>query len=161
MHMLSYFILILCKVHLVFDVNSFEESLQVEKSFFSGVEHDESMPVCLAASKPYQIFTYIIFLFQSNADKLYRKLARLKSNKDTPRRFKRDGPLGLFGRQVDLADHDEKKLEDLEERVRIEQSLLAGQVGVIWHLLRNCYLSKVLFSVLSIKKEKLDTRNYL
>ncbi|XP_030469454.2 CSC1-like protein HYP1 isoform X1 [Syzygium oleosum] len=63
----------------------------------------------------------------SNADKLYEKLTRVKSNKDTPRRFKRDGPLGLFGRQVDLADHDEKKLEDLEERVRIEQSLLAGQ----------------------------------
>ncbi|KAF8012894.1 hypothetical protein BT93_I0913 [Corymbia citriodora subsp. variegata] len=62
-----------------------------------------------------------------DADKLYRKLARLKSNKDTPRRFKREGPLGLFGRQVDLADQYEKKLGDLEEGVRIQQSLLAGQ----------------------------------
>ncbi|XP_030547859.1 CSC1-like protein HYP1 isoform X2 [Rhodamnia argentea] len=63
----------------------------------------------------------------SDADKLYRKLAHLKSNKDTPRRFKREGLLGLFGRQVDLADHYEKKLDDLEQQVRMEQSLLAGQ----------------------------------
>lgn len=80
---------------------------------------------------PFQILTNIICLLQNEAEKLYKKLAHLKLNEDTPRRFKREGPLGLFGRQVDLADHYEKKLGDLEERVRIEQSLLAGQVGVI------------------------------
>ncbi|KAL3723338.1 hypothetical protein ACJRO7_035514 [Eucalyptus globulus] len=64
---------------------------------------------------------------RSDAEKLYRKLAHLKSNRDARRRFTREGPLGLFGRQVDLADHYEKKLVDLEERVRIQQSLLAGQ----------------------------------
>lgn len=37
---------------------------------------------------------------------------------------------GLFGRRVDLVDHYEKKLEDLEENVRMEQSevSLAGDV---------------------------------
>ncbi|KAG5247401.1 CSC1 protein [Salix suchowensis] len=42
-------------------------------------------------------------------------------------KFRRDGFLGLTGRKVSLSDHYEKKLEDLEDNVRMEQNLLAGE----------------------------------
>ncbi|PRQ53492.1 putative calcium-dependent channel, 7TM region phosphate [Rosa chinensis] len=60
----------------------------------------------------------------SAADKVYRTLARLKSEKDPQKRFKRDG---LFGSKVDGLDHYGKKLDDLEDTVRLEQSSLAGK----------------------------------
>ncbi|KAL6136538.1 hypothetical protein ACLB2K_061833 [Fragaria x ananassa] len=59
-----------------------------------------------------------------DADKVYRTLARIKSEKDPQQRFKRDG---LFGRKVDALDHYGKKLDDLEDAVRLEQSSLAGK----------------------------------
>lgn len=48
----------------------------------------------------------------------------------TQQKYKRNSCFGLFGRKVDLVDHYEKKLEDLEENVRLEQSevSLAGEV---------------------------------
>ncbi|KAL4653832.1 hypothetical protein ACB092_01G334500 [Castanea dentata] len=63
----------------------------------------------------------------SDAEKLYRRLARLKLKNHTSQRFGRDGFLGIFGRKVDLLDHYEKKLEDVEHNVRLEQSSLAGK----------------------------------
>ncbi|KAE8021727.1 hypothetical protein FH972_007593 [Carpinus fangiana] len=63
----------------------------------------------------------------SDAEKLYRRLAHLKLKNHTPQEFKRDGFLGLFGRKVDILDHYEKKLEDLLDNVRLEQSSLAGK----------------------------------
>ncbi|KAJ0043591.1 hypothetical protein Pint_19178 [Pistacia integerrima] len=63
----------------------------------------------------------------SDAEKLYRRLAFLKLEKDSQKRFRRDGFLGLFGRKVDLLDHYEKKLEDLQDNVRMERSSLAGK----------------------------------
>ncbi|KAM5581331.1 hypothetical protein ABKV19_010516 [Rosa sericea] len=60
----------------------------------------------------------------SDADKVHRTLARLKSEKDPQKRFQRDG---LFGRKVDGLDHYGKKLDDLEDTVRLEQSSLAGK----------------------------------
>lgn len=62
-----------------------------------------------------------------DAEKLYRRLARLNSNDNSCKRFGRDGFLGLFGRKVDLLDHYGKRLEDLQDNVRMEQSLLAGK----------------------------------
>ncbi|KAF3975054.1 hypothetical protein CMV_001659 [Castanea mollissima] len=63
----------------------------------------------------------------SDAEKLYRRLARLKLKNHTSQRFGRDGFLGIFGRKVDLLDHYEKKLEDVEHNMRLEQSSLAGK----------------------------------
>ncbi|XVF60586.1 hypothetical protein PTKIN_Ptkin08bG0060100 [Pterospermum kingtungense] len=62
----------------------------------------------------------------NDAGKLYRTLGHLKL-KNSRQRYKRDGFLGLFGRKVDLVDHYEKKLEDIEDNVRLEQSSLAGE----------------------------------
>lgn len=63
----------------------------------------------------------------SDAEKLYRRLAQLKLKNHTSQRFGRDGFLGIFGHKVDLLDHYEKKLEDVEHNVRLEQSSLAGK----------------------------------
>uniref|UniRef100_A0A2C9WBC1 CSC1-like protein HYP1 n=1 Tax=Manihot esculenta TaxID=3983 RepID=A0A2C9WBC1_MANES len=61
----------------------------------------------------------------NDADKLYRRLAHIKSENRTKQNFKRDGFLGLFGRKVNLLDHYEKKLEDMEDNVRMEQNSMA------------------------------------
>ncbi|KAH7554545.1 hypothetical protein JRO89_XS12G0233800 [Xanthoceras sorbifolium] len=63
----------------------------------------------------------------NETDKLYRRLVFLKSSKDSQQTFKREGFLGLFGRKVNLLDHFEKKLEHLQDNVRMEQSSLAGK----------------------------------
>ncbi|CAI9109753.1 OLC1v1009634C1 [Oldenlandia corymbosa var. corymbosa] len=60
----------------------------------------------------------------NDADKLYKKLVRLKSSQGEER-FKRAGFMGLTGRRVDLVDHYERKLEDAEVNVRTEQSSIA------------------------------------
>lgn len=52
----------------------------------------------------------------------------MKLKNHTSQRFGRDGFLGIFGHKVDLLDHYEKKLEDVEHNVRLEQSSLAGKV---------------------------------
>uniref|UniRef100_A0A5B6ZUL2 Putative CSC1-like protein HYP1 n=1 Tax=Davidia involucrata TaxID=16924 RepID=A0A5B6ZUL2_DAVIN len=64
----------------------------------------------------------------NDAKKLYTRLIHLQTEPSRPK-FKRDGCWGLFGRKVDLVDHYEKKLEDMEENVRLEQSevSLAGE----------------------------------
>ncbi|KAA8547958.1 hypothetical protein F0562_004387 [Nyssa sinensis] len=62
----------------------------------------------------------------SDADKLYRRLAHLKSTNHTQQRFRHGGFLGLFRRRVDL-DYYEKKLDDLEDNMRMEQSSMVGK----------------------------------
>lgn len=57
----------------------------------------------------------------TDAKKLYKKLVRLQSEPNQPK-LKRGCCFGLFGQKVDLVDQYEKKLEDLEENVRLEQS---------------------------------------
>lgn len=69
---------------------------------------------------------------QNDADKLYRRLAHSKSENHTKQNFKRDGFLGLFGRKVNLLDHYEKKLEDMEDNVRMEQNSMAEKVCDIY-----------------------------
>ncbi|XP_017975791.1 PREDICTED: CSC1-like protein HYP1 isoform X2 [Theobroma cacao] len=62
----------------------------------------------------------------NDAEKLYRKLGNLKA-RNSQQRFMRDGFLGLFGQKVDIVDHYEKKLEDIEDNVRLERSSLAAE----------------------------------
>nr|XP_043615619.1 CSC1-like protein HYP1 [Erigeron canadensis]XP_043615620.1 CSC1-like protein HYP1 [Erigeron canadensis] len=63
----------------------------------------------------------------SDAGKVSRKLAHLKSTQKASQRFGRVGFCGIFGPKVDLLDYYEKKLEDLEEKARKQQSLLSGK----------------------------------
>ncbi|GKV08766.1 hypothetical protein SLEP1_g20357 [Rubroshorea leprosula] len=56
-----------------------------------------------------------------DGEKLCKRLTHLKST-SSQRRYRRDGFLGLFGRKVDIVDHYEKKLEELEDKVRLKQS---------------------------------------
>lgn len=62
----------------------------------------------------------------NEADKIYRRLDYLKSTEQSSQRFGRVGFL-CFGRKVDLVEYYEKKLEDLEDKARRQQSLLHGQ----------------------------------
>lgn len=54
----------------------------------------------------------------------------MKSGSISRQKSKRDGFLGMFGKRVDVVDHYEKKLEKLEDDMRLKQSLLAGEVRV-------------------------------
>ncbi|KAG1347865.1 putative CSC1-like protein [Cocos nucifera] len=66
---------------------------------------------------------------KTDAENLYRRLAHLKSRPVTSQNNHRGSFLGLFGKNVDLAGHYAKQLEDLEENVRIKQSdiYMAGE----------------------------------
>ncbi|WOH05139.1 hypothetical protein DCAR_0624552 [Daucus carota subsp. sativus] len=60
----------------------------------------------------------------SDADDLSKRLLQMKSASYTQQRV---GRASFLGRKVDLVDHYEKKLEDLVENVRMEQTLITGQ----------------------------------
>ncbi|KAL2335480.1 hypothetical protein Fmac_016693 [Flemingia macrophylla] len=62
----------------------------------------------------------------NDAEKLYKRLTHLKQKNDPPKRHRRDGCLGLFGRKVDI-DHYERRLGDIEDNVRMEQSSLEAK----------------------------------
>ncbi|XP_021812464.1 CSC1-like protein HYP1 isoform X3 [Prunus avium] len=63
----------------------------------------------------------------SDAEKLYRRLVHLKSETKPQQRSRRDGFCGLFGRKVDVLDQYGKKLENLEDNLRMEQLSVAGK----------------------------------
>lgn len=63
----------------------------------------------------------------NEADSVYKRLTHAKSKKDPKQKYKRDGFLGIFGKKVDILDHYEKKLEDVEENVMAERSSIAGK----------------------------------
>ncbi|ONI19178.1 hypothetical protein PRUPE_3G263200 [Prunus persica] len=65
----------------------------------------------------------------SDAEKLYRRLVHLKSETKPQQRSRRDGFCGLFGRKVDVLDQYGKKLENLEDNVRMEQLSVAGKAS--------------------------------
>lgn len=65
----------------------------------------------------------------SKAEKLQRRVRRLKSENQTQQRYRRDGFLGLFGQRINIVDYYEKKLENLEGKVRLEQSSLSTQAS--------------------------------
>ncbi|KAJ4835385.1 CSC1-like protein hyp1 [Turnera subulata] len=75
------------------------------------------------------VFTGVVcyLLYCNDVEKLYKKLARLKSESHSQQTFKRSGFLGLFGRKVNIVEHYEKKLETLEENVRLEQYSSAAE----------------------------------
>ncbi|KAM3286497.1 CSC1-like protein HYP1 isoform X1 [Capsicum chacoense] len=75
-----------------------------------------------------------------NSDRLYRRLVNLKSANHDRERFGRAGFMGLFGQKVNLLDHYEKKLEDIEDNVRAEQSSALGkEVGAAFVSFRTRY----------------------
>ncbi|KAK4490718.1 hypothetical protein RD792_001419 [Penstemon davidsonii] len=63
----------------------------------------------------------------NEADKVNKRLAGLKSENYTQRRLSRSGFMGLFRRRIDLLDHYEKQLEDIEANVRTERSSVAAK----------------------------------
>ncbi|KAK4776212.1 hypothetical protein SAY87_024173 [Trapa incisa] len=63
----------------------------------------------------------------NQVEQVYKKLAGFKLNRTASNRERREGFLGLFGRKVNVIEHYEKKLEDLQEHIRMEQSSLAGK----------------------------------
>ncbi|KAL6520411.1 hypothetical protein OROMI_032591 [Orobanche minor] len=63
----------------------------------------------------------------NEADKVYKSLVHVRTRKYSQQRFKRAGFMGLFGRKVDLLDHYEKKLEDMEGNLRTERSSIVGK----------------------------------
>ncbi|KAL6553030.1 CSC1-like protein hyp1 [Orobanche gracilis] len=63
----------------------------------------------------------------NEADKVYKSLVHVRTRKYSQQRFKRAGFMGLFGRRVDLLDHYEKKLEDMEGNLRTERSSIAAK----------------------------------
>lgn len=62
----------------------------------------------------------------SDAKKLFRKLTHIKSDVHAQQKSCRSGFLGLFGQKVNVVDHYGKKLEDMEENVRREQSHISS-----------------------------------
>ncbi|XP_061358098.1 CSC1-like protein HYP1 [Gastrolobium bilobum] len=63
----------------------------------------------------------------TDADTLYKRLTHLKHKNDAPKRYRRDGFLGLFGQKVDILDHYERRLGHIEDNVRMEQSSVAAK----------------------------------
>ena len=55
---------------------------------------------------------------QNEAKKMYKRIIHLQSE-PSEHKYKR---VALFGQKVDLVDHYEKKLEDIEQNLRLEQS---------------------------------------
>ncbi|KAL4581798.1 hypothetical protein LXL04_006326 [Taraxacum kok-saghyz] len=68
-----------------------------------------------------------IWKIMNEADKICKRLAYLKSTKERSQRFGRVGFLGICGPKVDLVEYYERKLDDLEEKARLQQSLLHGK----------------------------------
>lgn len=92
---------------------------------------------------------------QKNADKL-RRLVRLKSANPNQERSRRAGFMGLFGHRVDLLDHYEKKLEDIEENVRAEQSSTLGKVIVRIYIFLFC-MQDVCFTIRNLYLDMAST----
>jgi len=69
---------------------------------------------------------------KNDADKLYKKLTNLKQKNDAPKRQRRDGCWGICGRKVDIVDHYERRLGDIEDNVRVEQSSLEAKVTIFF-----------------------------
>ncbi|KAI9124434.1 hypothetical protein K1719_004356 [Acacia pycnantha] len=63
----------------------------------------------------------------NDAEKLYKKLATIKDKIETSQRQSCDGCLGLLGHKVDCLDLYERRLQDIEDDLRMEQSSLSGK----------------------------------
>jgi glutathione peroxidase-family protein len=69
-------------------------------------------------------------VLMNDAEKLYKKLTRVKSGSISRQKSRWGGFLGMFGNNVDVVDHYQKKLDKLEDDMRLKQSLLAGEVRI-------------------------------
>lgn len=68
---------------------------------------------------------------KTDAEKLYKRFTQIKHKIDAAPRHRCGGCLGLFGHKADSLDHCEKRLQDIEDNVRMEQSLLAEKVPLM------------------------------
>ncbi|EOY01825.1 hypothetical protein QUC31_013578 [Theobroma cacao] len=79
-----------------------------------------------------------------DAKKLYKRLTHLQSDPNQ-QKYRH---IGLFGRKFDLVDHYGKKLEDIEENLRLERSevsLAAEEVGAAFVSFKTRYGAAVAF----------------
>lgn len=79
----------------------------------------------------YVKITIEVYSLKTDADKLYKRLTNLKQKNDAPKKQTREGCLGLFGPKVDILDHYERRLENIEDNVRKEQSSVASKVTIM------------------------------
>ncbi|RDX78703.1 CSC1-like protein HYP1, partial [Mucuna pruriens] len=84
----------------------------------------------------------------NDADKMYKKLTHMKQKNDAPKRQRRDGCLGLFGRKVDIVDHYERRLGDIEDNVRMEQS--SQEATVVMSLVVRVISNTSTYSVITL-----------
>ncbi|RWW16280.1 hypothetical protein BHE74_00005451 [Ensete ventricosum] len=61
-------------------------------------------------------------LYATDTENLYRRITHLKSRPSSSQNQSHTGFLGLFRKNGDLMGHYEKKLEDLKQNVRLQQS---------------------------------------
>ncbi|KAL5987779.1 hypothetical protein ACLOJK_035533 [Asimina triloba] len=83
-----------------------------------------------------------------DSKKIYKQLTHLKSRPG--KRVQRDGFLGIFGRHVDAISHTEKRLEELEENVRIHQSnvsLIAEEVPAAFVCFKSRYGAAIALNI--------------
>ncbi|KAL6969755.1 hypothetical protein U1Q18_029465 [Sarracenia purpurea var. burkii] len=83
----------------------------------------------------------------SDSKKLYNRLIHLRTEPSRTK-FERFGCCGLFRRKVGLVEHYEKKLEDLEENLRLEQSevsLAAEEVRAAFVSFKSRYGAAIVF----------------
>lgn len=80
----------------------------------------------------------------NDANKMYGKLTHLQAEPGQPK-VRRAGLFGLFGKNVDLVDHYEKKLEGIEENMRAERqaSFSAEQVRAAFVFFKTRYAAAV------------------
>ncbi|KAL8137682.1 hypothetical protein V2J09_003683 [Rumex salicifolius] len=83
----------------------------------------------------------------NDANKLYERVARLKSETDQ-RNASRGSFFGLVGHKVDLVGHYEQKLEDIEQNLRVERvSSLVAAVHAAFVSFRSQYGAAVALSL--------------
>lgn len=107
-------------------------------------------------------FSFICCVLQVDAESMYRTLTRLKSQRDARQMVPHRGFLGLFRQDENSVDKCEKKLEDLEENLRIEQSdvSLSGQVFTTVVSINVVATSSYLYYVIYNVKENFNLLSY-
>ncbi|KAK1306890.1 hypothetical protein QJS10_CPA10g02073 [Acorus calamus] len=86
----------------------------------------------------------------NDAENMSRRLIRLKSRPKNQQKNLRNGFLGIFGQNVNIVDHYEKKFEDLQANVRIEQSdasSLGEEVGAAFVCFKSRYGAAISSSI--------------
>ncbi|XP_074574853.1 CSC1-like protein HYP1 [Curcuma longa] len=98
--------------------NSINDTIQAFFTEYHPSDYLSSIVVC-RTSKLQGLIT--------DAENIYRKLTHLKSTAGSSRNQNHSGFFGLFGKHVDLVRNYSKKLEDIEQNVRLVQSYSQGE----------------------------------